>query len=128
MRQRIHPAPRNTASMGAVGRTYCPCTYDPGYFSAFSLLKRRSWPHHQVNWWAILCSCSLPKRRPSSDSCPLSTVVVGGNYGRGWGKTRSWSGEITVADGGNFSLEARTGRAANLAVLCTCVLKKRALS
>ena len=49
------------------------------------------------------------RRRRSGDSLSTHTVVVGGNYGRGRGKLRSWSGEITVVVGGNFPLETHTG-------------------
>ena len=51
-----------------------------------------------------------------------STVAVGGKHGRGRGKTRSRSGENTVAVGGNFTLETRTvatARSADFGYLCS---------
>jgi len=85
----------------AVGGKFLSQTYFQGYF------------------WFI--SIPLDTQSESAFLRP-STVAVGGKHGRGRGKTRSRSGENTVAVGGNFTLETLTVGEAAQPVSGTCVL------
>jgi len=79
--------------------------------------------------YGLSLPCPVPYRRQArDDSLRACTVAVGGKHGRGRGKTRSRSGENTVAVGGKFTLEICTVAVARSADSCTCVLCRSPVS
>src|SRR5438105_1563452 len=89
-------------------------------------LGGNTWPLHPRNRLSFAYFPLFRWRLPG-DSSSINTVVVGGKYGRGRGKIRSWSGENTVVVGGNFPLETGTVATTGPAVSCTCVLSRSPL-
>ncbi len=79
--------------------------------------------------YGLSLPCPAPFRRQARDDSPRAcTVAVGGKHGRGRGKTRSRSGENTVAVGGKFTLETRAVAAVRSADSRTCVLCRSPVS